>query len=103
VPDARAQLKILLGPFLCARQCPHAIYEIKMPVLDALAAIIGVVQICPCDDRCYDEQLCPKMQAGAIERVNGRDHSLACFDQQLIAAQVQTGLRINIRPGCEEI
>ena len=37
-----------------------------------------------------------------LEGVNRRDHSLARFDEQLVAAQGKASLRVDLRPGREK-
>ena len=42
------------------------------------------------------------VRAAAVEGVNRRDHSLARFDEQLVAAQGKASLRVDLRPGREK-
>src|ERR1700694_3168343 len=64
----------------------------ELAVFDSPPAVVGVKQICPGDDRRYDEELGLKFDVGIIEDLHCREHRLTSFLQEVIGKGTEPSL-----------
>jgi len=60
---------------LCGRILRH---RCELAVFDSPPAVVGMQQLCPGDDRRYDEEFGLKFDVGIVEDLHRREHCFAC-------------------------